>query len=395
VGKDLIVNDLSTQSDADLASLSRLGGKIIATNANGLAVKVELEQRAREAAAAKIAEANARASETSMALASTLLTGNSGSFESGLQAPVLGTLDGLALRYQSRLATEGGSELMYRGMSAADFAKVQSNQGRFETFGKDGYMSPSLDYIRGMEARTTNPNIDLSVKVEYEMSRDALQRIRDGAFTSNPPADRQFPDNPRLKDKGPLGVEDIFTLKGETVSGRTGGTTVISLPTEGNRVFNLGVGRNVTGDVKDAAFSWRVVESGNPEVPAGTSGFGGRYATPAELSLQSGLGTVGKGLTAVAIASDAYRMGSAISTGDSSKIADTGVNIAGGWAGAYVGSKAGAASFAAAGCLTPLAAVPFVCAASPFVGGLVGGISGYKYGSAAASTAWTAVQKRP
>lgn len=145
----------------------------------------------------------------------------------------------------------------------------------------------------------------------------------------------------------------------------------ISLPTQGNRAFNLGVGRNVTAEVKDTMFSWRVVESSSPEVPAGTGGHGSRNASPAELRLQSGLGSVGEGLTVVAVASDTYRMGAAISTGDTAKITDTGVSIAGGWAGAYAGSKAGAAAFATVGCLTPLAAVPFVCAASPFVGGLI------------------------
>ncbi|MDT7836062.1 hypothetical protein [Aquabacterium sp. OR-4] len=61
VGQELVMPDLGGRSDADLAALARTGGRLIASNSNGLAVKAELEQRAREAAAAKIAEANALA----------------------------------------------------------------------------------------------------------------------------------------------------------------------------------------------------------------------------------------------------------------------------------------------------------------------------------------------
>ncbi len=65
VGQELQMADLSSRSDADLAALARTGGRLIASNSSGLAVKAELEQRAREAAAAKIAEADAQARQAS------------------------------------------------------------------------------------------------------------------------------------------------------------------------------------------------------------------------------------------------------------------------------------------------------------------------------------------
>jgi len=57
VGKTLVLNDLSGKSEAELASLARTGGRIISNNDKGLAAKAELEERARQAAAQKVQEA--------------------------------------------------------------------------------------------------------------------------------------------------------------------------------------------------------------------------------------------------------------------------------------------------------------------------------------------------
>ncbi|MDT7839093.1 hypothetical protein [Aquabacterium sp. OR-4] len=58
--------DLGNRSDADLAALARTGGRLIASNSGSTGREGRLEQRAREAAAEKVAQAKARAQECGM-----------------------------------------------------------------------------------------------------------------------------------------------------------------------------------------------------------------------------------------------------------------------------------------------------------------------------------------
>jgi hypothetical protein len=57
-GQNLVLNDLGNKSDDDLDGLSRSGGRIISNNDRGLQTKADLEDRARQAAAAKVREAD-------------------------------------------------------------------------------------------------------------------------------------------------------------------------------------------------------------------------------------------------------------------------------------------------------------------------------------------------
>jgi hypothetical protein len=57
-GQNLVLNDLGNKSDDDLDRLARTGGRIIANNDRGLQAKADLEERARQAAAVKLQEAD-------------------------------------------------------------------------------------------------------------------------------------------------------------------------------------------------------------------------------------------------------------------------------------------------------------------------------------------------
>lgn len=124
-GKELVLNDLSAQTADELASLSRLGGKLIANNSNGLAVKAELEQRAREAAAAKIAEAQAAARQAvSWATAPAAGQPGGGLLDSGLS---FSALSGGAQASQATgtIVPDPGYLAALRGIAGSDLSLSQ------------------------------------------------------------------------------------------------------------------------------------------------------------------------------------------------------------------------------------------------------------------------------
>lgn len=268
------------------------------------------------------------------------------------------------------------SEVLYRGMSVAQFRAAEANMGGFETWGKTGYMSPALDYILGLEAGTANPKLDFSVKVKYELGGDGMQTIRNDAYVENSKTARLFPNNEYLSHG--IDAEEIFTLKAETVTGvnRGGRGIAIDLPTEGQTAINLGVGKNRTGDIRENILNWEVVDSTSPEVSVGTSGVGvlGKDFRTAQRISTFGKG-LGFGLGAYAAYQDYQSLSGEFATsqktGTYSNTWNEAGRVAGGWAGASFGVGFGSAFG------------PIGTAVGGLAGGLIGSGLGYWGGSAA------------
>ncbi|MDB5856274.1 MAG: rane protein of unknown function [Herminiimonas sp.] len=286
-----------------------------------------------------------------------------------------------------------GTEVMYRGMSVAQFKAAQANSGGFETFGRTGYMSPELDYIRGLEAGTGNGNLDLSVKVKYVLSTEGMESIRGAAYSADSGAQKRYPENP-VAQEGTIDLADEFTLKLEKVTGayrRGSGKSgiAIELASEGKPVINLGVGRNVTGEIKSNIVNWSVVDSTNIEVVPGVSGQGDSFLRSSSYNeavrVANSVSLFGRGIGGIMMATGAYVDGKSLVTqygvsqsiGDYSNTVNEGTRIAGGWSAAYVGGQALGSLGAGFG----TAFGPIGAAFGGVIGGVIGSGLGYWGGS--------------
>jgi hypothetical protein len=286
-----------------------------------------------------------------------------------------------------------GTEVMYRGMSVAQFNAAQANLGGFETYGRTGYMSPELDYIRGLEAGTGNENLDLSVKVKYVLSTEGMQAIRDNAFAENKGTLKHFPSS-ALYTASAVDLADEFTLKKETISGEYRPSSgkagmAIELVSEGKPVINLGVGRNVTGEIKSNIVDWSVVDSTRPEVAPGVSGKGESFLESTKyneaVGVANNINVFGRGVGRITMATGAYLDAKSLlaqysvsrSTGDYSNSVQEGARIGGGWGAAYVGGQ----TLGSFGAGVGTAFGPIGTAVGGVIGGVVGSGLGYWGGS--------------
>jgi hypothetical protein len=282
-----------------------------------------------------------------------------------------------------------GTEVMYRGMSAAQFKVAEANLGGFETFGRTGYMSPHLDYIRGLEAGTGSTNLDLSVKVKYVLSSDGMAMIRSTAYPENDGARLFYPENP-IYQKRNVDLVDEFSLKLETISGAyrlSSGMTgmAIELESQETKVINIGVGRNVTGEVKANIVTWSVVGSSSPEVAPGVSGQGESFADSVKYNdsvrVANNISFFGRGVGGVMMATGAYLDGRSLltqynlsySSGDYSNTVNESARIGGGWGAAYFGGQA----LGSIGAEVGTAFGPIGTAVGGVIGGVVGSGLGY------------------
>jgi hypothetical protein len=386
-GRELVVGDISDKSQDEIDSLSRTGGRIVSGNAKGLQVKADLEERARAAAAEKVAEAD------TFSRGARQVHDPATSNFSPLLTPAEQQTD-LPATFAAgvRAGAHGTYEPSYRDLSSTTLQRYLDN-------------SPGNRLVDDAGRRLYNETTGAKAADVMARAIEGTMTFQEGAYEA-----ATFRDAEALRIRGvstsPEMLEQIARARGDkptdALTDRMSDPALMREYVDGKR-FNYAEDKlKKQGEMPTPEQVYReiIASSGRPDAKTNAAA----VERAAMATRIQGVGqVVGRAALVVGVASDGYSLAkevqSSARTGDYDNTYREGSRIAGGWTGAWVGGKAGAATGALAGgalgSFVPVLGNGVGAAAGGLIGGLMGGVGGYWAGSKLGTAGYDAAVHRP